>query len=201
MSGNQLLPQWMALKSTIGWTKFGNYLQSTNPDGVLRFRWLANVSKLVLILPHSNASEERVFSMITKNKTSFRPNLKLDGTLASIITVKLAILSLVISTNPKKSYLREQKRQQWSTIGHTNNLVHKLNIGVLVSYSLFKYLTHFCALSDSMLTFLTHYCFKGLASLGYLWRYLKCSLQKGLLSLLEHHNQVMSTIPALFSAR
>ncbi len=28
--------------------------------------------------------------MITKNKTAFRPNLKLDGTLSSIITVKLA---------------------------------------------------------------------------------------------------------------
>ena len=38
---------------------------------------------------HSNAEEERVFSMVTKNKTKFRPSLKLDGTLASILIIKL----------------------------------------------------------------------------------------------------------------
>ena len=46
------------------------------------------VALLVLMLP--NAEEERVFSMVTKNKTKFRPNLKLDGTLSSILTIKLA---------------------------------------------------------------------------------------------------------------
>ena len=59
-------------------------------DGTVRFARLAKVAHLVLILPHSNAQEERVFSMVTKNKTAFRPNLKLDGTLASILSVKLA---------------------------------------------------------------------------------------------------------------
>ena len=38
----------------------------------------------------SNAEEKRVFSMINKNKTKFRPNLKLDGTLSNILTVKPA---------------------------------------------------------------------------------------------------------------
>ena len=28
--------------------------------------------------------------MLTKNKTTFRPSLKLDGTLSSILTIKLA---------------------------------------------------------------------------------------------------------------
>ena len=74
MCENRQLPKWMRLRNTIGWTKFWNYLQSmTSADGVLRFHRLARVAKLVLILPHSNASEERVFSMITKNKTTFRP--------------------------------------------------------------------------------------------------------------------------------
>lgn len=59
-------------------------------DGMLRFSKLSKVSQVVLVIPHSNAQEERVFSMITKNKTAFRPNLKLDGTLSSIISVKLA---------------------------------------------------------------------------------------------------------------
>lgn len=61
-----------------------------NPDGKLIFERLAKVALLVLTIPHSNAQEERVFSLVTKNKTKFRPNLKLDGTLASILTIKLA---------------------------------------------------------------------------------------------------------------
>ena len=48
-----------------------------SPDGRPRFPMLGNVAKLVLVLPHSNAEEERLFSMVRKNKTAFRPNLKL----------------------------------------------------------------------------------------------------------------------------
>ena len=56
------------------------YLSSMKSvDGTLRFPMLTKVAQLVLVLPHSNAQEERVFSLVTKNKTMFRPNLKLDG--------------------------------------------------------------------------------------------------------------------------
>ena len=44
-------------------------------DGMLKFPRLSEVAKLALVLPHSNAEEERVISMVT-----------LDGTLCSIIT-------------------------------------------------------------------------------------------------------------------
>ena len=44
-------------------------------DGRLQFHLLSNVAQLVLIMPHSNAFEERGFSMIQKNRTPFRPNL------------------------------------------------------------------------------------------------------------------------------
>uniref|UniRef100_A0A1X7VKY4 HAT C-terminal dimerisation domain-containing protein n=1 Tax=Amphimedon queenslandica TaxID=400682 RepID=A0A1X7VKY4_AMPQE len=54
-------------------------------DGTLLYGQLAKVAQLVLVIPHSNAEEERVFSLITKNKTSFKPSLMLDGTLSSII--------------------------------------------------------------------------------------------------------------------
>ena len=50
-----------------------------SPDGAFLFKRLAAVALLVLTLPHSNAEEERVFSMVTKNKTKFRPSLKFDG--------------------------------------------------------------------------------------------------------------------------
>ena len=68
------------------------------PDGSTMFQKLAQITLLVLTLPHSNAEEERVFSLVTKNKTKFRPNLKLDGTLSSKLTIKLA------NTVPCQSY-------------------------------------------------------------------------------------------------
>ena len=39
---------------------------------------------------HSNADEEWVFSLIRQKKTDFRSALSLDGTLASILAVKMA---------------------------------------------------------------------------------------------------------------
>jgi len=40
-------------------------------DGSYRFGRISKVAKLLLIIPHSNAEEERIFSMVRKNKTSF----------------------------------------------------------------------------------------------------------------------------------
>ena len=50
-----------------------------------KFKRLAQVAIFVVRIPHSNASEERVFSMIHKNKTLLCPSLGLDGTLQSIL--------------------------------------------------------------------------------------------------------------------
>ena len=44
-------------------------------NGKLKFGLLASVAKLVSIFPHSNAAEERVFSLVRKNKTAFRANV------------------------------------------------------------------------------------------------------------------------------
>ena len=48
-------------------------------DGCLTFSTLSKVARLVLVIAHSNADEERVFSMVRKNKTPFCPNLQLDN--------------------------------------------------------------------------------------------------------------------------
>ena len=42
-----------------------------------------------MTIPHSNAAEERVFSMINKNKTQFRPPLDLGKSLNSIMLIKM----------------------------------------------------------------------------------------------------------------
>ena len=79
-------------------------------DGTYRFEKLRKIAMLVLILPHSNALEERVFSMVSKNKTKFRPNLQLDGTLSSIICVKLGNTEPCSSYNPPKDVLENAKK-------------------------------------------------------------------------------------------
>ena len=43
----------------------------SDPDGSFRFGRLSAVAMLTLVIPHSNAEEERVFSMVRKNKTAF----------------------------------------------------------------------------------------------------------------------------------
>ncbi len=91
----------------IVWTHLS---QMRNPDESLMFDNLSKVVILVLTLPHSNAEEERLFSMITKNKTKFRPSLKLDGTLSSILTIKCAGVEPCHSYEPPVEVLETAKQ-------------------------------------------------------------------------------------------
>ena len=83
------------------------------PDNTLRFARLSNIAKLVLIVPHSNAEEERVFSMVRKNKTCFRPSLDPKGTLSSILTIKLADNLPAHVYQPSKEVLKKAKSATW----------------------------------------------------------------------------------------
>ena len=69
---------------------WGFLFKKTNADGSSSFKYLSKVVESVLVLPHSNATSERVFSMVRKNKTDTRGNLSIDNTLSSIITVKMS---------------------------------------------------------------------------------------------------------------
>ena len=80
------------------------------PDGAFSFARLASVALLILTLPYSNAEEERVFSMATKNKTKFRLSLKLDGTLLSILTIKLAKSEPCHKYSPSAEVLKSAKK-------------------------------------------------------------------------------------------
>lgn len=79
------------------------------PDGSCCFGRLAKVAKLVLVIPHSNAEEERVFSMVRKNKTAFRPSLDPKGKLSSLLTIKLASAGPAHKFEPPKKVLKEAK--------------------------------------------------------------------------------------------
>ena len=65
-----------------------NLNQLRQKDGVARFDLLFEVAKHILVLPHSNAEEERIFSTVSKNKTKFRATLSNKTTLPSILTCK-----------------------------------------------------------------------------------------------------------------
>ena len=82
-------------------------------DGTLKFPRLGKIARLILCIPHSNAAEERVFSMVRKNKTPFRPSIDPDETLGSILTVKLAMDS-PLRFEPTKDLLRKAKKATWA---------------------------------------------------------------------------------------
>ena len=73
---------------------------------------LSKVALAVLTIPHSNAGEERVFSMIRKNKTDFRSNLDLRKSLSSIMTIKMNKLANLLPCHrfkPSNSLLTKCK--------------------------------------------------------------------------------------------
>ena len=86
-----------------------------DPNGKRKFGLLAPIAKLVLTLPHSNADEERVFSLVRKNKTVFRPNLSLDTTLPSILQCKVNGFSHMNCFNfePSRDLLQQAKQATW----------------------------------------------------------------------------------------
>ena len=63
----------------------------------------------LLPLPHSNASEERVFSVVKKNKTPFRASMGFN-TLGFILTVKLANPNAT-KFKPEKTPLKSAKSE------------------------------------------------------------------------------------------
>ena len=48
----------------------------------------SDIALSIITIPHSNAAEERCFSLIKKNNTEFRANLQLSGSLDSIMVIK-----------------------------------------------------------------------------------------------------------------
>ncbi|XP_039652111.1 uncharacterized protein LOC120556534 [Perca fluviatilis] len=75
--------------------------------GLNQFRRLSKIAALVLVLPHSNADAE----MVGLNKTSTRNSLSLDGTLSSIMTLKMAGLEPnCFKWEPTPQMIKESKK-------------------------------------------------------------------------------------------
>ncbi|KAE8276951.1 hypothetical protein D5F01_LYC25339 [Larimichthys crocea] len=78
--------------------------------GAKEFERLSAIAKLVLVLPHSNANAERVFSMVGLNKTKTRNSLALDGTLSSIMVTKMANLEPCFRWEPPTEIIKASKK-------------------------------------------------------------------------------------------
>lgn len=76
----------------------------------VRFPRLLQVDKSVLVIPHSNASGERIFSKVHKNKTPFQPSLGIDKTLLLLLTVKLGVDEPCEKFEPSKELLESAKK-------------------------------------------------------------------------------------------
>lgn len=76
---------------------------------VHRFSMLPTIAHVVLTIPHSNAGEERVFSIIHKIKRDDRGRLQLEGTLSSLISVKMNLPGPCYKYEPSKKVLKDAK--------------------------------------------------------------------------------------------
>ena len=98
-----------------------------------RFPNLPDIALTVLTVTHSNASDERVFSMVKKNQTEFRSHLQLGGSLNSIVRIKMAYPESVCPchewmlkddllkscTSATKTYNEEHSSKKYTTLKET----------------------------------------------------------------------------------
>ena len=87
------------------------YLKKVKKPGTNSFEYdqLFRVAEVVMSIPHSNAGEERIFSLVSKNKTPSRSSLKSDGTLSSLITIKTHIKDPK-NWQPSKCFIEKAKK-------------------------------------------------------------------------------------------
>ena len=104
-------PETKVLRMDVVWAHLGG--MSSMATSEPRFPLLSTVARLVFVIPYSNAGEERIFSLINKNKTSSTPSLALDGTLSSIVQVKLAAPDHWPTFEPLKEMLTKAKKATW----------------------------------------------------------------------------------------
>lgn len=84
---------------------------------------LTLVAQLVLTIPHSNAAEERVFSILRKSNPPFRPNLGPEESLGSIVTTKIVLSKDVpiYKFAPKELLVAAKGATKEYNRGHSSN--------------------------------------------------------------------------------
>ena len=92
-------------------------------NGAVTYRRLAKIALLVFVLPHSNAAEERVFSMVTKNKTALDPVSSLMRHCLVSLPSNLLIQSHASSMSQQVLFWKLLKGLRWSCIAARANYI------------------------------------------------------------------------------
>ena len=89
------------------WVYLGNLKNRASSTFI--FPKLFKSAQIVLSMPHSNANAERTFSLIGLNKTDTRNRLSLEGTLSSIMTMKMSSLEPCFRYEPPAEVVKQAK--------------------------------------------------------------------------------------------
>lgn len=73
----------------VAWAKIANLKDAS---GNIKYSVLPPVMLAILVIPHSNAATERIFSVVRKNQTDFRPNMN-TKTLGALLVEKTKMFS------------------------------------------------------------------------------------------------------------
>ena len=111
------LPQ--VIRDAITSSEYGNclvdilwdFLRGVKVPGTNSFQYnlLFKVAEMIMTIPHSSAAEERMFSIINKNKTSSQGSLSLEGALSAIMIVKTHIYD-PLAWKPLQDVLMKAKK-------------------------------------------------------------------------------------------
>lgn len=94
------------------WHEIGKLTSSL---GKPTYGLLAGVMMGILVIPHSNAGCERVFSTVRKNQTAFRPNLQRD-TLEALLVQKSTMYTPCHKYKPSKDVLHRAKQATYESL-------------------------------------------------------------------------------------
>ena len=86
----------------------------------LSYKLVSQLAAVMLVIPHSNASPERIFSMINKNLSPERSRLNKDTTLNNIMIVKTS--SLPLSFQPTLALLKKAKQATRCMLSGTDSV-------------------------------------------------------------------------------
>lgn len=87
LSGVSISPEWRADDM---WVEISNLKDKSTSEQ--KYVYLPKIMLVILSIPHSNAEDERIFSLVMKNSTEFRPSLA-TKTLSDLLTQKVMSLA------------------------------------------------------------------------------------------------------------
>lgn len=88
--------------------------QLVDTDGVVKYSILPKIMLSALVIPHSNAEVERIFSIVRKNQTDFRPNLS-TKTLSALLVEKTKMSTYGVKCFERKFDKQELEKAKHST--------------------------------------------------------------------------------------